>query len=66
MSITHMELTSAGTGADCAECGRASMADTVLVNEHGLVLLRGQSCTECGGRHRVAGQLVPLPRRRSA
>ena len=61
MSATHVELVSAETGIDCADCGQQTLRDVVLVNEHGLVLLRGQTCTECGGRHRP-DNLVPAPR----
>ena len=61
MSVTRVELVSAGTGSECADCGRPTR-HAVLVNEHDLVLLRGRTCTECGGRHRVV-DLVPAPRK---
>jgi hypothetical protein len=61
MAATHMELVSAGTGTNCTDCGQP-LRHSVLVNENGLVLLRGQTCVECAGRHRV-DDLVPAPRR---
>jgi hypothetical protein len=64
--VTHVELVSAVLGLDCVTCGEAGVQDVVLVNEHGLVLLRGRVCTTCGtGRHRPsnAGDIaVPAPR----
>jgi hypothetical protein len=74
--MTHVEFAAAVAGLDCTNCGRATMRDAVLVNEHGLVLLRGRSCTRCGHRrHRssirkarnteaasVTAAAVPLPR----
>jgi DNA-directed RNA polymerase subunit RPC12/RpoP len=61
MSATRVELVSAETGLDCMDCGRPTQ-HVVLVNEHGLVLLRGRACTDCGGRHRIE-DLVPAPRK---
>ncbi|HEX4721617.1 MAG TPA: hypothetical protein VH333_03825 [Pseudonocardiaceae bacterium] len=61
MSATRVELVSAGTGLDCADCGQPTR-HAVLVNEHDLVLLRGRTCTGCGGRHRIE-DLVPVPRK---
>jgi transcription elongation factor Elf1 len=61
MAETHMELVVAETALDCVACGQPSVHDTVLVNAHGMVLLRGQSCASCGGRHRVEA-LIPAQR----
>ena len=61
MAVTRVELVAAEAALDCATCGQPSVRDTVLVNEHGLVLLRGQSCASCGGRHRVE-DLIPAQR----
>ena len=64
MSVTHVELVSQVPGLDCVTCGEAGVRDAVLVNEHGLVLLRGLVCTTCGtGRHRPSDDIVvPAPR----
>jgi hypothetical protein len=66
VAVTHVELVSAVPGLDCITCGEAGVRDVVLVNEHGLVLLRGQVCTTCGtGRHRpsATGDIgIPAPR----
>jgi hypothetical protein len=63
MAATHVELVSARTALDCAECGQEALRDVVLVNEYGLVLLRGQTCTACGGGRHRPDNLVPAPRR---
>lgn len=64
MAVTHVELVSAVPGLDCAACGEAGVRDAVLVNEHGLVLLRGLVCTTCDtGRHRPSDDIaIPAPR----
>jgi hypothetical protein len=61
VSVTHVEVVSAMVGVDCAECGQPTVRDVVLVNEHGLVLLRGRTCTstECTG-HRYRPETVRI------
>ena len=61
MAETHVELVAAEAALDCGTCGQTNVRDTVLVNEHGMVLLRGQSCASCGGRHRVE-DMIPAQR----
>jgi hypothetical protein len=52
-----MELVSGTLETNCQDCGRDDMREAVLVNQHGLVLLRGPICVHCDRRrHRSASQ----------
>jgi uncharacterized Zn finger protein len=51
----HVEFASDVADLTCPECSTDSVREAVLVNVHGLVLSRGQSCTHCGHlRHRAS------------
>jgi hypothetical protein len=59
MAATHVEFASEIAGRTCPVCSTDSVREAVLVNVHGLVLSRGQSCTHCGHlRHRAARRRV--------
>jgi hypothetical protein len=55
MAAIHVEFASEVADLTCPECSTDSVREAVLVNVHGLVLSRGQSCTHCGHlRHRAS------------
>jgi hypothetical protein len=57
MAVTHVELVSDAGAPTCDDCGRDDMREAVLVNQHGLVLLRGPVCSHCvRQRHRPSRQ----------
>jgi hypothetical protein len=57
MVMTHVELVSKARSLTCEDCGREDMREAVLVNQHGLVLLRGPVCAHCvHQRHRHSRQ----------
>jgi hypothetical protein len=64
VTVTHVEFVSALPNLDCADCGETTVRDVVLVNQTGIVLLHGQTCTACGPlRHRPADDVqIPAPR----
>lgn len=64
MVATHVELAEVAA-MSCLDCGEREVREAVLVNQHGLVLLRGTACASCGHqRHRY--RRGDRPERRSA
>ena len=67
MVATHIEFASDVEGANCPECARHSVRESMLVNGYGLVLARATTCVHCGHRrHRAASARHDARERRVA